>query len=184
MQSYANFQANVLPFISFFADRNPVRHRYRSFCSQSGGSGSSVPLTQPMPGLPPPKYATITEDIYDTHITTLDNGLRVASGNKFGQFCTVGGTFLSPCPVVIKGRLRIDLIISSLFGDWLWCGFIFMLVLWLVRMTGSIFLPLSKHNCSYIIETSILSWSYHLIYMDIIFISWWDITDSSHHWFW
>ena len=85
-----------------------------------------------MPGLPPPKYATITEDIYDTHITTLDNGLRVASGNKFGQFCTVGGTFLSPCPVVIKGRLRIDLIISSLFGDWLWCGFIFMLVLWLV----------------------------------------------------
>ncbi len=28
---------------------------------------------------------------YDTHVTTLDNGLRVASEKLFGEFCTVGG---------------------------------------------------------------------------------------------
>ena len=31
---------------------------------------------------------------YDTHVTTLDSGLRVASEKLFGEFCTVGGTFL------------------------------------------------------------------------------------------
>merc|ERR1712038_13500 len=61
----------------------------RKFCSQANNA-NSVSLSKPLPGLPVPQYATIERDTYETHITTLDNGLRIASGNKFGQFCTVG----------------------------------------------------------------------------------------------
>ncbi|CAN0247784.1 unnamed protein product [Lampetra planeri] len=61
----------------------------RSFCEGSGHSGA--PLTQPLPGLPLPVYAQVTgNETYDTHVTTLGNGLRVASQHKFGKFCTVG----------------------------------------------------------------------------------------------
>ncbi|KAH7972924.1 hypothetical protein HPB52_018933 [Rhipicephalus sanguineus] len=36
-------------------------------------------------------YAVPSAHDHATEVTTLDNGLRVASQNKFGQFCTVGG---------------------------------------------------------------------------------------------
>lgn len=49
------------------------------------------PLSQPIPGLPTPVYSNAKEDKQTTQITTLSNGLRVASENRFGQFCTVGG---------------------------------------------------------------------------------------------
>ncbi|XP_038046621.1 mitochondrial-processing peptidase subunit alpha-like [Patiria miniata] len=62
----------------------------RSFCSADGGNAGSIPLTQPLPGMPPPVYAALSNHSQDTQVTTLDNGLRVASMNKFGQFCTVG----------------------------------------------------------------------------------------------
>ncbi|XP_067868164.1 mitochondrial-processing peptidase subunit alpha [Heterodontus francisci] len=50
-----------------------------------------VSLSVPLPNLPKPFYATVGgHDKYETRITVLENGLRVASQDKFGQFCTVG----------------------------------------------------------------------------------------------
>ena len=49
------------------------------------------PLNQPLPGLPEATYASIKDENHFTQVTTLSNGLRVASENRFGQFCTVGG---------------------------------------------------------------------------------------------
>lgn len=63
------------------------------FSSSTGSSSSSFQqpsLSTPLPGLPAPKYATYKEEHQVTHVTTLPNGLRVASENRFGQFCTVG----------------------------------------------------------------------------------------------
>ncbi|XP_076455236.1 mitochondrial-processing peptidase subunit alpha-like [Babylonia areolata] len=64
----------------------------RQFCSGSAGEGdiTSVSLSQPVSWIPAPKYAVPGDLSSDTHVTVLDNGLRVASENKFGQFCTVG----------------------------------------------------------------------------------------------
>lgn len=66
-----------------------------NFSSQSGSAdrGSVVqfpPLSEPIPGLPEPIYSSAKEEHQVTQITTLPNGLRVASENRFGQFCTVG----------------------------------------------------------------------------------------------
>lgn len=49
------------------------------------------PLTQPIPNLPKAVYATAKEEHQTTKITVLSNGLRVATENRFGQFCTIGG---------------------------------------------------------------------------------------------
>ena len=67
----------------------------RSLCSSQQGQGDviGVSLAEKLPGLPAAKYAQATSHSYDTHVTTLDNGLRIASENKFGQFCTVGGVY-------------------------------------------------------------------------------------------
>ena len=51
----------------------------------------SIPLSQQVPWVPSPLYTNATEHTYDTHVTTLSNGLRVATESKFGQFCTIGG---------------------------------------------------------------------------------------------
>jgi len=59
-------------------------------CTSSAGKPNSIPLSQPLPGLPIPRYANITDDTYQAQITTLSNGMQVASANKFGMFCTVG----------------------------------------------------------------------------------------------
>nr|KAF6269124.1 peptidase, mitochondrial processing subunit alpha [Myotis myotis] len=57
----------------------------------SGGAYPSVPLSAPLPGVPTPVFATADgQEKFETKVTTLDNGLRVASQSKFGQFCTVG----------------------------------------------------------------------------------------------
>uniref|UniRef100_U5ETP2 Mitochondrial-processing peptidase subunit alpha n=1 Tax=Corethrella appendiculata TaxID=1370023 RepID=U5ETP2_9DIPT len=48
------------------------------------------PLSQPIPDLPPVQYASVKSEQNATQVTTLSNGLRVASENRFGQFCTVG----------------------------------------------------------------------------------------------
>ena len=56
----------------------------------------SLPLSKPLPGIATPKYAKADAAYYTTKVTTLENGLRVASEPKFGQFCTIGGnTILS-----------------------------------------------------------------------------------------
>lgn len=48
------------------------------------------PLTDPLPGSENVKYATVTSTRAGSQVTTLPNGLRVASEQRFGQFCTVG----------------------------------------------------------------------------------------------
>uniref|UniRef100_A0A1B6GTY3 Mitochondrial-processing peptidase subunit alpha n=1 Tax=Cuerna arida TaxID=1464854 RepID=A0A1B6GTY3_9HEMI len=47
-------------------------------------------LSTPLPGLPLAKYASHKEDNQSTQITVLPSGLKIASENRFGQFCTVG----------------------------------------------------------------------------------------------
>uniref|UniRef100_A0A8C2G1E2 Mitochondrial-processing peptidase subunit alpha n=1 Tax=Cyprinus carpio TaxID=7962 RepID=A0A8C2G1E2_CYPCA len=57
----------------------------------SGSAYPSVSLSTPLPGIPKPVFASVDgQEKYETKITTLENGLKVASQNKFGQFCTVG----------------------------------------------------------------------------------------------
>lgn len=41
-------------------------------------------------GFPQPLYSSKSIENYETKVTTLSNGLKVASQAKFGQFCTVG----------------------------------------------------------------------------------------------
>ncbi|XP_065076919.1 mitochondrial-processing peptidase subunit alpha [Ochlerotatus camptorhynchus] len=48
------------------------------------------PLSQPVPDLAPVQYARPGDQSNVTQVTQLSNGLRVASENRFGQFCTVG----------------------------------------------------------------------------------------------
>lgn len=70
--------------------------RRRPFSSQ-GSNGDkaadigNISLSQSVPWIPPPKYATIGEHTYDAKVSTLENGLQVATENKFGEFCTIGG---------------------------------------------------------------------------------------------
>ncbi|KAM4021300.1 mitochondrial-processing peptidase subunit alpha [Anomaloglossus baeobatrachus] len=62
---------------------------YRRF--SSGSPYPTIPLTAPLPGVPKPVFARVDgQEKYETKVTALENGLRVASQNKFGQFCTVG----------------------------------------------------------------------------------------------
>lgn len=48
------------------------------------------PLTESIPNLPEVEYAKPLLESSATKVTTLANGLRVASEPRFGQFCTVG----------------------------------------------------------------------------------------------
>ncbi|KAK7576236.1 hypothetical protein V9T40_012522 [Parthenolecanium corni] len=47
-------------------------------------------LSESLPGLPNAIYSTVKAQEQVTFVTRLQNGLRVASENRFGQFCTVG----------------------------------------------------------------------------------------------
>lgn len=49
------------------------------------------PLSEPLKDLPQVEYSKPSSAPRETRITTLDNGLRVASEGRFGQFCTIGG---------------------------------------------------------------------------------------------
>lgn len=51
---------------------------------------SFPPLSKPLPGLPTPIYSTAKRENQETKITTLPNGLKVATEDYFGQFCTIG----------------------------------------------------------------------------------------------
>ncbi|UYV73113.1 PMPCA [Cordylochernes scorpioides] len=62
----------------------------RSSPHSSAADLTQVPLNEPLPGFPQPIYASTNDLEHETLVTTLSNGLRVASQNKFGQFCTVG----------------------------------------------------------------------------------------------
>jgi hypothetical protein len=54
------------------------------------------PLDQPLLNLPPPPDGVVehvkwSRDHHETYVTTLENGIKVASEESFGQFSTVGG---------------------------------------------------------------------------------------------
>ncbi|XP_047499626.1 mitochondrial-processing peptidase subunit alpha-like [Penaeus chinensis] len=51
---------------------------------------TKVPLSKTVEWLPRPVYASVSSTPAQTQVTTLENGLRVASEPKFGNFCTVG----------------------------------------------------------------------------------------------
>ena len=60
-------------------------------------NGAIPPLNEPLPNMPaPPRDMVFGADWQNrhdhvTHVTTLDNGIKVASEDSFGQFSTVGG---------------------------------------------------------------------------------------------
>uniref|UniRef100_A0A6M2DEP9 Mitochondrial-processing peptidase subunit alpha n=1 Tax=Xenopsylla cheopis TaxID=163159 RepID=A0A6M2DEP9_XENCH len=86
----------------FISGKSCIRNYSKSSLHDTPGSATSVnspsakivtplpPLTVPLPGLPEPQYATLLPEHHNTKVTTLSNGLRVASENRFGQFFTVG----------------------------------------------------------------------------------------------
>ena len=51
---------------------------------------AKISLEEPVPDLPKAFYVIKPKIEAKTQVTTLSNGLRVASEPKFGQFCTVG----------------------------------------------------------------------------------------------
>ena len=55
------------------------------------GGHQSDPADGSVPGLPTPVGSAAVFGATETQVTTLSNGLRVASEPKFGQHCTVGG---------------------------------------------------------------------------------------------
>ncbi|VDK58820.1 unnamed protein product [Anisakis simplex] len=57
-----------------------------------------IPLTEPIPGLSKVAYAGHKHiEPFDTKLTTLKNGLRVASEPHYGQYCTIGVSIDSGC---------------------------------------------------------------------------------------
>ena len=60
-------------------------------------NGAIPPLNEPLPNMPAPPPDMVGgadwQNRHDhvTHVTTLDNGIKVASEDSFGQFSTVGG---------------------------------------------------------------------------------------------
>ncbi|EDO38902.1 predicted protein, partial [Nematostella vectensis] len=68
-------------------------------------NGQIPPLNEALPNVPPPpsgitEQVKWTRDHHETHVTTLPNGIKVASEESFGQFSTVG--------VVIDGGSRYE----------------------------------------------------------------------------
>lgn len=63
--------------------------------SRPGVDGYELPpLTESLKSSKKIKYAErLSSRNYDTDVTQLGNGLRVASEKLFGEFCTVGGLF-------------------------------------------------------------------------------------------
>lgn len=49
------------------------------------------PLTKAIPNLPRAIYSIVKEEHQTTQTTILPNGLTVASEDRFGPFCTIGG---------------------------------------------------------------------------------------------
>jgi len=80
----------------------PGRHTpsQRISCRRQSTSGTAqtqpslnikdISLADPLPGLPLATFIKPSITSTNTKVTTLENGIRVASEAKFGQFCTVG----------------------------------------------------------------------------------------------
>ena len=58
----------------------------------------SCPMDVPLPGAPLSRHVRLADlPVRETRVTTLENGIQVASEDCFGQYCTVGGSFISVC---------------------------------------------------------------------------------------
>lgn len=55
-------------------------------------------------------FASVGSNNYETKITVLDNGLRVASENRYGKFSTVGGR-ITHFPILL---IRIPLLTTNI----------------------------------------------------------------------
>lgn len=77
---------NVWQRCNFSSQRIPIELSE----NQKKSVTSFPPLTESIPNLPKPIYSTTKEEHQVTKITVLPNGLKVASENRFGQFCTIG----------------------------------------------------------------------------------------------
>jgi processing peptidase subunit alpha len=63
----------------------------RSYAGRSNKKVTNMPpMDRPVENLPKPIYATLRKEHQTTQVTVMPNGLRVASENRFGEFCTVG----------------------------------------------------------------------------------------------
>lgn len=69
--------------------QDPLSLKFES--QQSNQDICKVPLSEPLTGLPKVKYPIVTpsRDV-QTQVTVMDNGLRVASEKKLGQYCIAG----------------------------------------------------------------------------------------------
>ncbi|CAB3373705.1 Hypothetical predicted protein [Cloeon dipterum] len=74
--------------------RNEFR---RSLCSSNGGAVAPPPLSQALPGLPSAVFASPGGQTHETRVTRLSNGMRIATEDNFGQFCTVGVVIDAGC---------------------------------------------------------------------------------------
>jgi len=70
-------------------------------------------LTEPIPDLPKAIYSSAKEEHQTTQITVLPNGLKVASENRFGQFCTIGGK-LEYCIILLLSIFILNLYANAL----------------------------------------------------------------------
>ncbi|KAM3825389.1 mitochondrial-processing peptidase subunit alpha isoform 1-T1 [Vipera latastei] len=69
----------------------PARRLAGSRRFSSGGGYPGTPLTAPLPGLPKPAFAGLDgPEGFETEVSALEGGLRVASQRRFGPFCTLG----------------------------------------------------------------------------------------------
>lgn len=48
------------------------------------------PLSKPLEKVKTVKHSIISSETYNTQVTKLDSGLRIASEKLYGDFCTVG----------------------------------------------------------------------------------------------
>lgn len=75
----------------------PFKRYHRLLATSTSSTVSlaskTTPLSEPLPGLPKPIFATVGSTSHETKITVLENGLKVASENRYGKFSTVGGKF-------------------------------------------------------------------------------------------
>ena len=89
-----SFQQAVRSLVRCNSTLQTVSRRCRSTTAPPAppapGSGQVNCLSKPLPGLPPASYVSASKQDGETKITVLDNGIKVASEPRFGQFCTVG----------------------------------------------------------------------------------------------
>lgn len=92
--THATFSSRLCRRRTFSRQRTGCAGR-RALCTSSAvppkDEITKISLSEPLPGFPQPVYAVPSPHDQATEVTTLENGLKVASQNKFGQFCTVGG---------------------------------------------------------------------------------------------